>query len=151
MTPRAKTFWLLLSTIALLAASAPAQDAVKVGGRWTGTLTQAAGGTRPRFAFQVALTQEGANLWGSSRIAVEGTPYYAVMRLRGWVRGGAVILQEERIIEELAEPGTFWCLKRSVLRLEPAGGGRRLAGEWNAPDCAPGTLILTPAPRRPAR
>jgi hypothetical protein len=154
MTPRAKALWLLCS-LALLSASAPVpastREPAEVGGRWTGTLTQAPGGLRSRFAFQVTLTQEGADLWGSSRIDIEGTPYYGVMRLRGWVRGDVVILQEERIIDELPEPDSYWCLKRSVLRLARAGDQRRLEGEWNSPTCSPGTLTLVPAPRRAVR
>ncbi|HVE55284.1 MAG TPA: hypothetical protein VNB22_00545 [Pyrinomonadaceae bacterium] len=115
----------------------------KYAGKWKGTLYQPDGTLRSKFNFTVRLYQKGQKVTGFSRITIIDAPqYYGVMRLRGTIKRNRLSFAETKITRENPEPDSRWCIKSGKLKLGYAKGKLTLKGNWQGPDCSPGTIVL---------
>jgi len=118
-------------------------DAGSVAGIWKGTAFQRPGGTHPEFILQMNLSQTKSAVEGTSRIQVVGSAqYHGLMSITGTTDGERFHFQEGALIENYPEPDTFWCIKQGTLHLSAANGETVLEGEWEAPGCSPGSIVL---------
>lgn len=139
------TLSVILASLFVLSglAAPPAAAQPDVSGDWEGQLTQLPGGTQSKFYFRISLRQSGGQLEGSSRIELIGQPqYYALMDVTGSIDGETLRFAEGRILEQVPEPGTRWCVKSAELRYTVANGVAALVGDWISPGCAPGSIRL---------
>jgi hypothetical protein len=118
-------------------------------GKWKGILYQPAGTIQTKFNFTVRLYSRGRKITGFSRITIIDAPqYYGVMKLRGTVRRNRLSFVETKITQENPEPDSRWCIKSGKLKANYFKGRLMLRGNWQAPDCSPGTIVLTKVSRK---
>jgi hypothetical protein len=125
------------------------RKAANYSGRWKGTLYQGEGGSRAKFNFSMTLYRKGRNVTGFSRIdVIESPSYYGVMRLRGTVNKNRLSFREIKITQDNPEPETVWCVKSGKLRQFVNKGRAILKGNWQAPNCSPGSIFLRRVSRK---
>jgi hypothetical protein len=123
--------------------SAVRRKTSRFAGRWNGTLYQPNGTLRSKFAFTMRLYQKGRKISGYSWISIiDSFQYYGVMRLRGTVRKKRLSFSEIKVTRENPEANSYWCIKSGNMKLAYVKGKRTLKGNWNAPSCSPGTIVL---------
>jgi hypothetical protein len=106
---------------------------VNAGGSWAGTATQ----STKVFSYSLSLNQENATIQGVSTVSSASAS--GKLRVRGFVIGDHVILQETEILES---GGSAWCLKTIEAKQTIVGGVETLAGDWSAIGCVPGKVSL---------
>lgn len=107
----------------------PEAPTIAVNGTWSGNLTQ----STTTYSYTISLNQENSNILGLSTIS-NGTKL-GTLRLKGFVVGEYVILQETEVLQTNNQA---WCLKT----LEMKQSGTRLEGNWSAVGCNSGTVSL---------
>jgi hypothetical protein len=121
----------------------------RLSGKWKGILYQPTGTLRTKFNFTIRLYRGGRKVTGFSRITITDAPqYYGVMNLRGTIRRNRLSFAETKITQENPEPDSRWCIKSGKLKASYIKGRLMLKGNWQAPDCSPGTIILTKVSRQ---
>lgn len=129
-------------TALLIAASVTALRAQDFSGEWIGRLKQ--NGKPDAFEYRVSLSRQGNSYTGSaSSQGADGT--LARFEIGGIWDGRQLALQE---VDQLEPAGARWCLKHILLQPQAADYSR-LAGDWEAQGCTPGTLLLN-RPGQPA-
>lgn len=111
--------------------------AQELSGRWTGRLTQE--GKSGAFAYQLDLQQDGDKVSGVSFSTTADGGASARFELTGVWDGRRLVLQEIRQTEPTSPK---WCLKYATLELSRTDKGLHLEGDWRAPGCTPGRLVL---------
>jgi hypothetical protein len=121
----------------------------KYSGRWKGTLYQPDGPLWSKFNFTVRLYQKGKKVTGFSRISIIDEPeYYGLMRLKGTIRRNRLSFTEIKITQENTKSGSGWCIKSGKLKLAYLKGKLTLKGNWQGPNCSPGTILLRKVSRK---
>ena len=112
-------------------------------GKWKGTLYQSDGTVRQKFYFSMTLYRKGRNVTGFSRITEFESPlYYGVMKLRGTIKKNRLSFREVEITKDYPAPQKIWCVKSGKLRQSFKKGKPILTGNWEAPNCNPGSIVL---------
>jgi hypothetical protein len=114
----------------------PAQD---LSGTWTGELVH---DMHTRFTIEMDLASEGGHISGTSRKTIPlQQKYHVSMSVDGELRAGRIHLRETGITEQ-SGANYRWVMQSGPLKLDTNGGRWRLYGEWQAPGCEPGQLVL---------
>ena len=107
----------------------PQTSRTEVNGTWNGKLLQ----STTTFSYTTSLIQTNANIQGISTISTATKS--GTLRLKGFVVGAYVILQETEILQSNNQA---WCLKT----VEMKQNGISLEGTWSATGCVSGTVLL---------
>jgi hypothetical protein len=101
-------------------------------GTWEGILLQPSHrGMAHGYPFWMILHEKGDSIWGFSRIEIHETRYFAVMVLKGIVRGDTAYLVEDLILQQQSKPQTIWFVKNIQLQRPSA---RAMKGRWDLSD-----------------
>jgi hypothetical protein len=107
-------------------------------GEWEGVLSQE--GKDDKFIYRVNIRQYDSAIKGTSFSSTESGDVSAKFNITGIWDKGRLILQE---IEQLEPKKPRWCHKYMTLQLTDEDGVQKLAGDWKAENCTPGTIELT--------
>jgi hypothetical protein len=95
-----------------------------------------------RFTIEMDLVSEAGRITGTSRKALTmQQEYHASMAVDGEWRAGRIHMRESGITEQSGS-NYRWVMQSGPLKLDTNGGRWRLYGEWQAPGCEPGQLVL---------
>ncbi len=139
---------LLTALCSLLFLSVGAQNKnskMDVTGQWKGKITQNEGGYKTSYEFEIYLTQKGNEVTGRSYVFIDDI--FAIMELKGKVKGGKVLLLEEtRIVDHKKHEDMEWCIKKAQLLLKKKDDQHKLEGFWQGKsvigECVPGKIFL---------
>lgn len=91
------------------------------------------------YEIRLELSQDGAQVWGQSRIQVPGGEKWGLINFQGSFPNGILLFEEL----EITGDNLFlesWCLKSGELRVSPDGSSMR--GPWQASGCSGGELTF---------
>lgn len=120
---------------------------INVSGEWRGKITQNEGGYRSEYIFELYLVQTGNKVRGRSYVYVDDL--YAIMDLKGEIKGGSMLyIEETRIVDFLEIEDGEWCIKESQLLIKYKDGKLHLNGYWQGKSlkegpCIPGKISLS--------
>lgn len=112
----------------------PTAPMVSVAGTWNGTATQASAS----FGYTLTLNQSGNLVEGLSTTRKDSS--FGTMRLKGFVVGSRVILQETQLLQSGGI--SSWCFKTVEIQHTTPGGRPSLNGPWSAQGCVPGQIFV---------
>ncbi|MFT4761198.1 MAG: hypothetical protein ACI9XO_003248 [Paraglaciecola sp.] len=106
-------------------------------GVWTGVVTQE--NKAIGFFYQLNLTQDGAEVKGTSYSKTEDESKTGEFAVAGVVENNELILQE---VNQLKPKDEKWCMKNLRLKLSDNQASVWVGGAWTATGCSPGKVRL---------
>lgn len=114
-------------------------------GKWTGHLTQQAGGLARKYYYQIEITLHGNEILAKGFI--KETNREGHFAIEGSYSGTIVQLKDLRITQQKLPKKAAWCIKTMKLQLILRDGVFCLKGDWSGyvpwGNCNPGTIFLT--------
>ncbi len=118
-----------------------------INGSWQGILLQSDGPYTDNFAYWVSLTVNGDSVIGIARTEAAGTPFYALINLKGKINKNRISFIQDKIIKNNPRPQAAWCLIKGELVYNSADN--TISGDWdsNMSKCTPGSILLCKSPK----